>query len=209
MTREPTLKAIVKITSNEHPIPIANIQTLTARMFELLHKASRTINLNTLEALVSMTNHYPKQFEQASSAILKEILPFITDNDMQASQLALKLATSLIGGTQSSSSQAQDLITRAAQLSKSHLIQGQQSLVNELLAFFQAAADGIQDKTFGELYSQVGLKSQTSAQCIARAMVFSKNANKKITATNDMIQKIGTQGNEVQGCLCLGELGKL
>jgi hypothetical protein len=40
-------------------------------------------------------------------------------------------------------------------------------------------------------------------------MVYSKNAAKKVQATNDMIQKIGTSGNEVQGCLCLGELGSL
>jgi hypothetical protein len=65
MTREATLKAIVKITSN--PIPIPTLHTLVPRMFELLHKAQRSVNLNTLEALVSMSCHYAKQFEQSTT----------------------------------------------------------------------------------------------------------------------------------------------
>lgn len=83
--------------------------------------------------------------------------------------------------------------------------------MNELLAFFQTAAQcgAIQDKTLGELYAQVSLRSQAAAMCLARAVIYNKDQGKKANVINDMKAKINTQGNEVQGCLCLGELGKL
>ncbi len=64
MTRDASLKALTKITSNTQAadrllIKINNLATLIPRIFELLHKALRTIHLNTLEALVSMTQRYP------------------------------------------------------------------------------------------------------------------------------------------------------
>jgi hypothetical protein len=60
MTRDASLKALTKIASNSQAsdrqlIKINNLATLIPRMFELLHKAMRTIHLNTLEALVAMT----------------------------------------------------------------------------------------------------------------------------------------------------------
>jgi hypothetical protein len=59
-TRDASLKALTKIASNSQAadrqlIKINNLATLIPRMFELLHKAMRTIHLNTLEALVAMT----------------------------------------------------------------------------------------------------------------------------------------------------------
>jgi hypothetical protein len=64
MTRDASLKALTKIASNSQAadrqlIKINNLATLIPRMFELLHKAMRTIHLNTLEALVAMTQRYP------------------------------------------------------------------------------------------------------------------------------------------------------
>jgi hypothetical protein len=58
MTRDSTLKAIIKITGTGS-INIPNISILAPKMFELLHKAQRTIHLNTLEALWHMVHHYP------------------------------------------------------------------------------------------------------------------------------------------------------
>ena len=82
--------------------------------------------------------------------ILKELVPFVNDNDMQASAWAFKVAIPLMG-----------ISGPASELSKSHLIQGQTVLVNELFGFFQAAAQNgsIQDKTLGELYNCVSIKS--------------------------------------------------
>jgi len=54
MTRDASLKALTKIASNSQPIQITNLALLIPRMFDLLHKAMRTIHLNTLEALVAM-----------------------------------------------------------------------------------------------------------------------------------------------------------
>jgi hypothetical protein len=58
MTRDSTLKALVKITSHRG-VSIPNIAVLSPRMFDLLHKAQRTIHLNALEALWSMVTNYP------------------------------------------------------------------------------------------------------------------------------------------------------
>ena len=45
--------------------------------------------------------------------------------------------------------------------------------------------------------------------CLARAVIFNKDQGKRANVINDMKNKVTTPGNEVQGCLCLGELGKL
>lgn len=97
MTRDASLKALTKIASNSQAadrqlIKINNLATLIPRMFELLHKAMRTIHLNTLEALVAMTQRYPQQFQQRTNDIFKELQTFVKDEDMQTSALALKVA---------------------------------------------------------------------------------------------------------------------
>jgi hypothetical protein len=55
----------------------------------------------------------------------------------------------------------QNFIGKASELSKSPLIQGQTILINELLGLFRSAAQigAIQDKTLGELYNFVSIKS--------------------------------------------------
>lgn len=87
MTRDASLKALTKITSNSQApdrklIKISNLASLIPRMFELLHKALRTIHLNTLEALVAMTQRYPQQFQQRTNDIFKELQTFVKDEDM-------------------------------------------------------------------------------------------------------------------------------
>jgi hypothetical protein len=67
LTRDATLKAITKISLNQgsldkQHIDISNLATLIPRLFDLLHKAQRTIHLNTLETLVAMVSRYPQQF---------------------------------------------------------------------------------------------------------------------------------------------------
>ena len=91
-------------------------------MFELLHKAQRTIHLNTLEALEGMVSRYPAQFSGVSAALLKELAPFINDNDMQASALALKVATATLVITAPSSAETQAFVSNAIKLSQSGLI---------------------------------------------------------------------------------------
>jgi hypothetical protein len=49
--------------------------------------------------MVAMLQRYPKQFQAPGTAIFKELTPFINDNDMQASALALKVATPAIAVT--------------------------------------------------------------------------------------------------------------
>lgn len=139
MTRDSTLKALVKITNNRG-VNIPNISILTGRMFDLLHKAQRTIHLNALEAFWSMITYYPQQFQANSAAILKELIPFVNDNDMQASSLALRVAIPVIAISGAALAELQNFIGKASELSKSHLIQGQTVLIKELLGFFQAAA---------------------------------------------------------------------
>jgi hypothetical protein len=65
LTRDATLKSLTKIANNsgskDHQlISVTNLTILIPRMFDLLHKAQRTIHLNTLEALVSMVTRYPQ-----------------------------------------------------------------------------------------------------------------------------------------------------
>jgi hypothetical protein len=45
-----------------------------------------------MEALWSMITNYPQQFQPSSSAVLKELIPFVNDNDMQVSAWSLKVA---------------------------------------------------------------------------------------------------------------------
>ena len=82
-------------------------------------------------------------------------------------------------------------------------------LVNELLGFFQEGAKvgAIQDKTLAELFGYVSIGTQASAKAFARVAFFNKDASKKNNVINDMNSKISQLGNEVKGCLCLGELG--
>ncbi len=82
-------------------------------------------------------------------------------------------------------------------------------LVNELLGFFQEGAKvgAIQDKTLAELFGYVSIGTQASAKAFARVAFFNKDASKKNNVINDMNSKISQPGNEVKGCLCLGELG--
>jgi hypothetical protein len=51
MTRDATIKALVKIASNKAGVNLPNLAIVTPRMFDLLHKAQRTIHLNALEAM--------------------------------------------------------------------------------------------------------------------------------------------------------------
>jgi len=84
-------------------------------------------------------------------------------------------------------------------------------LIDELLNFFSSASSSgaVQDKTMGELYSFIGIKSQSAAMALARVAISSKDANKKVNLLNDLKSKIAQPGNEVHACLGLGELGKL
>ena len=101
LTRDATLKAITKIALNSGApdrqlINLTNLNTLIPRLFDLLHKAQRSVNLNTLEAMVAMVGRYPQQFSASAGHIMKEITPFITDADLQAAGLALKLASTTV-----------------------------------------------------------------------------------------------------------------
>lgn len=125
LTRDATLKSLSKITSNagnDALIPIKNLSMLTTRIFDLLHKAQRTIHLNTLDTLVHMVRRYPSQFQPVATAIFKEIMLFINDNDMQASALALRVATPTITICPPTAVEAQEFIARSVILSSSHMI---------------------------------------------------------------------------------------
>lgn len=73
-------------------ISLNNLNSLLPRIFDLLHKTQRSLHLNTLEALVAMVMRYPQQFVQASSQIMKEVLPFVSDVDLQTASLGLQVA---------------------------------------------------------------------------------------------------------------------
>ena len=67
LTRDATLKAITKICLNHNAqdqalISLVNLHTLLPKIFDLLHKAQRTLQLNALEALESMVLRYSQQF---------------------------------------------------------------------------------------------------------------------------------------------------
>lgn len=130
---------------------------------------------------------------------------------MQTSALALKVATPTVTVVGASTKEVQDFITAAVILSKSTLIQGQQLLLNELLSFFGAASasGAILDKSIGDLYGFISLKTQSAAMALAKIAVCSKDANKKVNLLNDLKTKISMAGNEIQACLGLGELGKI
>lgn len=87
---------------------------------------------------------------------MKEITNFITDADLQASALALKLANHVIA-ISPQAPEIQHMISKASILAKSPLIQGQ--ALQELLSFFGAAsaAGAIKDSTIAELYNYVSL----------------------------------------------------
>ena len=139
-------------------IALTNLNTLIPRLFDLLHKAQRTIHLNTLETVVAMVSRYHSQFTQQSANILKEITQFVTEADLQASALALRLANHILA-INNQGVEIQGVIAKACLLAKSPLIQGQ--ALQELLAFFAAASavNAIKDNTIAELYSYVSLQS--------------------------------------------------
>lgn len=67
LTRDAALKAITKIALNQGAldysvIEISNLNNLTPKLFDLLHKTSRSLHLNTLETLYAIVNRYPQQF---------------------------------------------------------------------------------------------------------------------------------------------------
>jgi hypothetical protein len=71
-----------------------------------------------------MLTSYPSQFQASSSAILKELLPFVNDNDMQVSASSLKVAIPVLTISGPAVQEVQTFIQRATDLSKSQLIQG-------------------------------------------------------------------------------------
>lgn len=69
-----------------------------------------------------MISRYPAQFSQVGIAVFKELTPFINDNDMQTSALALKVAIPTITISAPSAPEAQAFIVSAVNLSRSLLI---------------------------------------------------------------------------------------
>jgi hypothetical protein len=98
LTRDAALKAITKICLNQNArdqalISLTNLNTRLPKVFDLLHKAQRSLQLNALEALEAMLLRYPQQFAGSAPPILKELEVFVTDADLQSTTLALKVAT--------------------------------------------------------------------------------------------------------------------
>lgn len=158
-----------------------------------------------------MVARYPALFQASAPVILKELMIFVNDNDMQVSALALKVASPTIALSVPSSIETQQFIASANALTKSALIQGQTLLIDSLLEFYKSssAIGAVQDSAIGELYASISIKIQSSAMAIARIVVFNKDVNKKNVIINDYKTKITTIGHEIQASLALGELGKL
>jgi hypothetical protein len=66
-----------------------------------------------------MITYYPQQFQANSSAILKELLPFVNDNDMQTSAWALKVAIPILTLSGPATPEVQAFIGKSAELSRS------------------------------------------------------------------------------------------
>ncbi len=87
LTRDATLKGISKMALNSDAkdgtlIQLQNLDKLLPRMYDLLHKTSRTLHLNTLEAIQCMMSRYNPQFAAKVSDIMKETIPFISESDL-------------------------------------------------------------------------------------------------------------------------------
>lgn len=50
---------IHNVSSTAPLITLNNLNTLLPKLFDLLHKTSRSLHLNTLESLVAMVHRYP------------------------------------------------------------------------------------------------------------------------------------------------------
>ena len=87
---------------------------------------------------------------------MHELLPFITDADLQSAALALKVATQCLH-LQPQTPEVQDLIARASNLANSQLIQG--STLSELLVFVGECAKcgDVKDQTISTIYNYVSL----------------------------------------------------
>lgn len=175
-------------------------------MFDLLHKTQRSLHLNTLETLVAITSRYSAQFQTTAPSILKELIPFITDADLQSTALALKVASQCLLITPQAN-EVQDVIDKSTLLSNSQLIQG--SALVQLLNFFAACSNAgvVKDQTVTSLSNFVSLSTQASAMCLAAVALRSA---KKQQLLNDFIAKVKDSNTQKQvvGALCLGEFGK-
>lgn len=92
-----TLKALTLLATREGGhINLQQLNTLSPKLVELLHKAQRSIHLNTLETMDALLSRYPSQFNDSVATFQGEIVKFIDETDIQRSSLALRCANQII-----------------------------------------------------------------------------------------------------------------
>jgi len=68
LTREATLKGLTMLASKPgSSIQLPNIQMLTPKFIDLLHKVQRQVHLYTLEAILALVQKFPSQFTQSTN----------------------------------------------------------------------------------------------------------------------------------------------
>lgn len=131
----------------------------------------------------------------------------ISETDLQRATLALRVATNLVA-TDSTGKNHVQVIFQAVKITQSELIQG--ACLTELQAFFMAAAKNkiVDANAANNLLELVTLKSQQSALCLAIIV----NGDKTHAGFEQTFIKLASDKTDakkqIQGALCLGELGK-
>lgn len=83
LTRESALRAMTMIASNpSETVKITTIGSLQDQLVGLLHQASRSCQLATLETVYTFLSRYQTQLAAAASNLQKTISVFIADNDL-------------------------------------------------------------------------------------------------------------------------------
>jgi hypothetical protein len=128
--RQQTMKALSKIPTREINFNQSNefyqlLESFLQELYILLLKQDRTLKISALEVLDMVLGIFkqnlPKQYQQE---IVRNISPFIRDEDLYLAQLSIDLLTNVIHVNPTGLPEYDDTIRNAIALSKSSLVQG-------------------------------------------------------------------------------------
>lgn len=198
------------LARNKNTIKLSNLDQLTPKFVDLMHKAQRSIHLATLETINALVERYPDQFKNSAAALQSEILKFIDENDIQRSSLACQCAIKFIKLVPAMP-QNQIVLQQGVQLASSQLIHGQ-PLVVDLQNLFQTGCQQqiVSEQIVNQLINNTSLNSRSAARIAA--IIITSNNKSMLSYINNFIQIINSQNQQntetvVKAILSLGEIG--
>jgi cullin-associated NEDD8-dissociated protein 1 len=216
VTRLHSLKALITIAKSETLVAIDEARTLVpicTELINLLHKASRTLKLTTLETLVAVLKKYSVP-NTVQRSLISELPQFVSDVDLHLAQLALELVSVQTQGAEFSRADVNSTLINMIALARSPLIQGValQKLCEAFASFAARHSGGLTTEELIKLLKQ-DLMTRQSVFGVARvlaAVSLQSNDTGLYAYLTACLRSISGSDIEAQlSALSIGEIGKL